>query len=208
MSPRYRGRGMVLGRHAITFGTRKARVPVAKVLLAPEGPCPGRAPGGPPSGPKMAQNHQNRPPWGAPEGSVVQVDGQNPLGYCVGCLLAVFGPVWPRNNVRWAQNGFIWAPNVSCGLRPKNGRISGETDRIANPWTLFPRAKPHFRWFPPPQNGPNTHTLLPTVFAHQMPVQPHLGYFGLCMSTKRGSKMVKNESKMILNHLGCLWRCF
>ena len=106
----------------------------------------------PPSGPKMAQNYQKRapaPPWGTREGSVVQVDGQNQLGYCLACLLAVFGPVWPRNGVRWAQNGLIWAPNVSCGLKLKNGRISGYTDLIANPWTLSPRANPHLRWFPP-----------------------------------------------------------
>ena len=118
----------VLGRQTITFGTRKARVSAAEVLRAPEWSCPGRAPGGAPSGPKMAQNHQKRapvPPWADPEDSVVQVDGQNQLGYCLGCLLAVFGPVWPRNGVRWAQNRFIWAPDVSCGLNPTNGRISG-----------------------------------------------------------------------------------
>ena len=94
--------GMVLGQQKITFGTRKARVPAAKVRA--------------PSGPKIAQNHQKRapvPPWGVPEGSVVQVDGQNQLGYWLGCLLAVFGPMWPRNSICWAQNGFIWAPNVA-----------------------------------------------------------------------------------------------
>ena len=76
---------MVVKRQTITFGTRKARVLAAEVLRAPEWPCPGRAPGGAASGPKMTQNHQNGgpvPPWGAPEGSVVQVDGQNQLGYC------------------------------------------------------------------------------------------------------------------------------
>ena len=44
----------------------------------------------------MAQNHQQRAPvplWGAPEGSVVQVDGQNQFGNRLGCLLAVFGPI-------------------------------------------------------------------------------------------------------------------
>ena len=112
-------------------------------LWAPEGPClgrqsapcawaSGRARGGPrvgpQEGPKWPRCTKNGPRClrgGPPEGSVVQVGGQNQLGYCLGCLLAVFGPMWPRNGVRWAQNGFIWAPNVSCGLKPKNGRISG-----------------------------------------------------------------------------------
>ena len=116
--------GMVLGRQTITFGTQKAGVPAAKVLHASEWPCPWQAP----SGPKMAQNNQKRapvPPWADPEGSVVQVDGHNQLGYCLGCLLAMFELMWPRNGVCWAQSGFIWAPNVSCGLKPKNGCISG-----------------------------------------------------------------------------------
>ena len=50
----------------------------------------------PSDGPEMAQNHQKRdpvPPLGAPEGTIVQVDGQNQLGYCLGCLLAVFAPM-------------------------------------------------------------------------------------------------------------------
>ena len=75
-------------------GTRKARVSAAEVLRAPEWPCPGRAPGGAPSEPKMAQNHQKRapvPPWGGPEGSLVEIDGKNQLGYCSGLP---FGRVW------------------------------------------------------------------------------------------------------------------
>ena len=120
--------GMVLGRQTISFGIRKACVSAAELLRAPEWPCLGQAPGGAPSGPKMAQNHQKRalePLWGPPEGSVVQGDGQNQLGYCLGCHLAVVGPMWPRNGVRWAENGFIWAPNGSCRLKLKNSRISG-----------------------------------------------------------------------------------
>ena len=162
----------------------------------------------------MAQNHQKRdpvPPWGAPEGSVVKVDGQNQRGYCLGCFLAVFGPMWPRNSVCWAQNGLIWAPNVSCGLKPKNGRISGWTDRIANPWTLFPRANPHCRWFPPLQMA-QTHRYkrsLPTG----CPFSRIRGDFGLCRSTEKGSRMVENRSKSlspkrILDRLGCLERWF
>ena len=119
---------MVLGHQTISFGTRKAHDPEAQALHAPEWPCPRRAPPGAPSGPKTAQNHQKRapvPPWRAPEAFVVQVNGQNQLRYCLGCLLAVFGPMWPRHAVCWAQNGFIWALNVSCGLKPKNGRTSG-----------------------------------------------------------------------------------
>ena len=45
----------MLERKTITFGTRKARVPVAKVLRAPEWPCPVQAPGGAPSGPKITK---------------------------------------------------------------------------------------------------------------------------------------------------------
>ena len=84
-----------------------------KCSMSPSG-C---ARGGQQVGPKRAQKYQNAPvpPWGAPEGSVVQVDGQNQLG----CLLAVFGPMWPRNRARWARNGFI------CRLKLENGRISG-----------------------------------------------------------------------------------
>ena len=48
---------MVLGRPpTISVGGRKARVPAAEVLRAPEWPCPGRAPGGAPSGPKITRN--------------------------------------------------------------------------------------------------------------------------------------------------------
>mmetsp|Transcript_128590 Transcript_128590/g.222139 ORF Transcript_128590/g.222139 Transcript_128590/m.222139 type:complete len:146 (+) Transcript_128590:164-601(+) len=45
MVPRYPG-GMVLGRQTIASGFQKARVPAAKVLHAPEWPCPGQAAGG------------------------------------------------------------------------------------------------------------------------------------------------------------------
>ena len=162
-----------MGRQTITFGTRKARVPAAKGLSAPEWPCLGRAPGGAPSGrarnwPKITQKRAPVPPCGAPEGSVAQVDGQNQLGCCLSCLLAVFGPVWPRNGVRWAQNGCTWAPDAFCRLKPKNGRISGWTDRITNLWIMFPRANPQFRWLPAPRNGPNA--LLQAVFAHRVPL--------------------------------------
>ena len=50
---------------------------------------------GPRWGPKRAQNHQKRapvPPWEDPEGSVVQVDGQNQLGYYLGRLWDPCGP--------------------------------------------------------------------------------------------------------------------
>ena len=80
----------------VRVGGRKAHVPAAETPRAPEWPCPGRAPGGAPSGPKLAQNPPKRallPLWGAQESSVVQVDGQNQLGYCLSCLLAVFGPM-------------------------------------------------------------------------------------------------------------------
>ena len=63
---------------------------------------------GPQAGPKWPKITKNGPPWGSPEGSVVQDNGQNQRGYCLGCLLAVFGPMWPRKGVRWVQNGFIW----------------------------------------------------------------------------------------------------
>ena len=74
--------GMVLGRQTITFGTRKARVPAAQVLQAPEWLCPGRAPGGALSGPKMTKITRNGSGYSgvqrsSPKGSVVQVDGQN-----------------------------------------------------------------------------------------------------------------------------------
>ena len=47
--------GMVLGRQTITLGTRKARAPAAKVLCAPEWPCPAQA------GPKWPKITKNRP---------------------------------------------------------------------------------------------------------------------------------------------------
>ena len=109
---------MVLGRRTITFGTQKARVLAAKELQAPEWPCLGRAPGGATSGPKMAQNHQKRapvPPWGPPEGSVVQVDGQNQLGYCLGLP---FGRVWTHVAPKRCPLGPKWVHlGPECVLR-------------------------------------------------------------------------------------------
>ena len=72
------------------------------------------------------------------------------------------------------KSEFIWALYASCGLKPKNGHISGWTNQIANPWTLLPRANP-LKVVPTPQNSPNT--LLQAVFAHRVPVYPHFGGF-------------------------------
>ena len=45
-----------MGRQTVSFGTRKARVPAAEVLRAPEWPWPRRAPGWAPKGPKLTKN--------------------------------------------------------------------------------------------------------------------------------------------------------
>ena len=109
---------MVLGRQTITFGTRKARVrkarvPAAKVLGAPECAVPGPGPQvGPQAGPQWPTITKNGPP----EGSVVQVDGQNQLGYCSGYLWGrVWTPVAPKQCplgpkwVRLAPECVLWA---------------------------------------------------------------------------------------------------
>ena len=51
--------GMVSRRQTMAFGNWKARVSAAKILHAPEWPCPERAPGGTPSGPKL----NKKGPW-------------------------------------------------------------------------------------------------------------------------------------------------
>ena len=118
----------------------------------PEGPCIScqsapcarlAAPG--PSRPKTAQHHHKRapaPPWADPEGSVVQADGQNQLGYGLGYLLAMIGPVWPGSDVRWAQNGFIWAPTVSCGLKLKKWPYPGLDGTNCESVDTLPTCKP------------------------------------------------------------------
>ena len=107
---------MVVGRQPITFGTRKARVPAAKMLHAPEWPCPGRAP--------SAQNGPKSPKTGP--------------GASVG------GPRRVRCPSRWTQStrvlfgsplGRFWtrvAPK-RCPLGPKRVQLGPECGPRAEP---------------------------------------------------------------------------
>ena len=121
-------------RHAIWDGvgttnnhlwTRKARVPAAKVLHAPEWPCPGRAPGGAPSGPKITKNG----PWCLPGGPqkvpLSKLMDKINLGTFWVAFSLSLDPRGPKTVSVGPKMGSFGPRMCPSGLKLKNGRISG-----------------------------------------------------------------------------------
>ena len=101
--------GMVSRRQTMAFGNWKARVSAAKILHAPEWPCPERAPGGTPSGPKL----NKKGPWclrgGAQKVLLSKVLDKINLGIDRVAVLLCLAPCGPETVSVGPKNGFIWA---------------------------------------------------------------------------------------------------
>ena len=129
---------MVLGRHATTFGTRRVHVPATKALHAPEWPCSGRAPAGAPSGRKITNNGPRCLREGPQKVPLSKLMDKLNLG-------TVWVAFWPCLD----PCGFIWAPNVSQRAETEKWPYLGLDKPNRESVDTFPRANPHFRWFPP-----------------------------------------------------------
>ena len=161
---------------------------------------------GPGWGPKQAQNGPKSPKMGpgasvGPPRKVMLSTLMDKIN--LGTVWVASWPCLDPCGPEWPQMGSISAPNVSYKLKPKNGRISGSTDRNANPRTLFPRANPHCRWFPHPSEWPKR-----TAASSFCPPGARPAAFWGILAGACPPKRGQNGSKMILDHLWCLWRFF
>ena len=202
---------MVLGRQTITFGTRKARVPAAEVLRAPEWPCAGRAPCGTASGPKMTQSNQKSASVGGPRKFRCPSLRTKSTWVLFGWPL---GRVWTHVAPKRCPLGPNWVHlGPECVLPAETEkwpylRLDGPNRESLE---TFPRANPHFRWLPPLSLSLSLGHVRPPFFSTPQngvnaPLQPVFGPLGACLAAfwgmlacacppKRGQKRSKMGQK-------------